>query len=92
MGAIGKLLLDYLWGKLLKEGIPALIKWAKDTVHKQKINKEVEEETSEIKEIKKQIAESIAKQKENGVDKPTVSPHLKAKLERAARKRVTGLQ
>jgi len=56
MHVVGKFLLDFLWGKLLKEGVPWLLQWFKNQSKKIKITKEVNEEQSELDKLKKEVA------------------------------------
>lgn len=79
----GKWILGFVWDKLA----PVVVDWVKNTFRKAEINKEVQEETDEIKKIKSEIR---IWQEDN--DSKEIPEHLKAKLLDASRRRVRGLQ
>jgi len=84
---LGKFLLDYLWGKLVKELLPWVIKKGKDFFKGKEIDKEVDKEEDEIKAIREEIRKYMA-------DNPKakrVPQSLELKLRAALRKRNSGL-
>lgn len=87
MNLIFKFVLDYLWGKLIKEGIPALVDFISKNVKKIKINKEVDEETQELEELQLEAKKWLEKN-----PRQPLPPDLEKRLRNAARKRRDGLQ
>ena len=87
MAAIGKFILDYVWGKLLKEGIPWVIEQAKNFFKKNKIEEEVDEEESEVAAVKKEINEWL----EKNPDAKEIPKELENKLRDATKRRNDGL-
>lgn len=87
MSIIGRFLLDYLWGKIIKEGIPALVDFIKKNFQKAQINKEVDEETDELERLRAEAREWTYKNPGQQLPK-----ELEDKLRDAARARRDGLQ
>lgn len=85
--AIGKFFLNFLWGKVLKEGIPLFAEWLAKHLKKQKIKNEVKSELKDLKELQKEAREWL---KENGNE--PLPKDLEDRLRDAARRRRDGLQ
>ena len=83
MNTILKFVLDYVWGKLMKEGLPYLIDMIKKGQKKQQINKEVTEEEDEVDKIKKEIDEWLEKHP----DATEIPKYLENKLRHATKRR-----
>lgn len=82
MNAIFTFFLNWLWGKV----VPATVEFFKRLAKKREIKREVDEETSAINQVRKEIEEW---RKEHPED--DVPPHLEKRMRELARARARGL-
>lgn len=85
--AIGNFFMNFLWGKLVKELIPAFFAWVARLIKKENIKKEVDAEESEVSKVKKEIKEWLDK----NPNAKRIPKDLENKLRKATRKRNRGL-